>query len=90
MKYFAAFLKMKDIEKNAAYRAPHLAFLEEKAKEKKVFARGRFMDDAGGLVIYAAATLEEATEIANADPLVTSGARTLEIHEWDVNITPVE
>ena len=89
MKYFAAFLKMKDLEKNVSYRQQHLDFLAEKDKEKKVFARGRFTDYSGGLVIYVANSLEEAEKIAASDPYVTSGARILELHEWDVNITPV-
>jgi uncharacterized protein YciI len=89
MKYFAAFLKMKDLEKNVSFRQQHLDFLTKKDKEKKVYARGRFTDNAGGLVIYVADSLEEAEKIAASDPYVTSGARILELHEWDVTITPV-
>jgi uncharacterized protein len=89
MKYFVAFLKMKDLEKNVSYRQQHLDYLAEKDKEKKVYARGRFTDDAGGLVIYVADSLDEAEKIATSDPYVTSGARILELHEWDVKITPV-
>jgi uncharacterized protein len=89
MKYFVAFLKMKDLEKNVSFRQQHLDFLEEKAKEKKIFARGRFTDNTGGMVIYIADSVEEAQSLAVSDPYVTSGARILELHEWDVNITPV-
>lgn len=84
MKYFAAFLKMRDTKKCEDLRSRHIEFLEQKAKEGRVFARGRFTDGAGGLVIYMAESLEEAREIAESDPYVSSGARALEIHEWDM------
>ena len=87
MKYFAAILMMKDPEKNAAYRQQHIDFLTQSEKENKVFARGRFNDNSGGLVIYVADSLAEAEKIAKSDPYVSLGARTLEIHEWDMKVT---
>ncbi len=84
MKYFAAFLKMKDLEKNAQYRPQHMDFLLQSEKEGKIFARGRFSDNSGGLVIYIAPSLAEASKIAESDPLVSSGARILELHEWEM------
>jgi uncharacterized protein YciI len=63
MKYFAAFLKMKDVEKNASYRQQHVDFLIKNEKEGNIFARGRFTDGKGGLVIYMAASLEDAIKI---------------------------
>ena len=84
MKYFAAFLKMQDVTKNRDLRPQHLAFLDENAAN--IFARGPFKDGAGGLVIYTAASLEEATKIAERDPYVVREARSLEIHEWDVKL----
>jgi uncharacterized protein len=86
MKYFAALLNMKDIEKNTAYRQQHMDFLMQKEKEGNIFARGRFADGEGGLVIYIADSLEKARKIAESDPLVTSGARTLDLHEWDMKL----
>jgi uncharacterized protein YciI len=86
-KYFAALLNMKDVEKNTKYRQQHVDFLVEKEKEGKIFARGRFTDGEGGLVIYAAASFEEAIKLAESDPYVASGARTLEFHEWDMKST---
>jgi uncharacterized protein len=88
MKYFAAFLMMKDIEKNASYRPQHMDFLARSEKEGKIFARGRFTDNSGGMVIYIASSFEEAETIAKSDPLVTSGARTLELHEWNMTVAP--
>jgi hypothetical protein len=82
MKYFAAFLKMNDPEKNTTFRQQHVDFLLQREKEGKIFARGRFADNTGGLVVYVAPSLEEAAKIAAGDPYVVSGARILELHEW--------
>jgi uncharacterized protein YciI len=87
MKYFAAFLKMKDLEKNTAFRPQHLDFLTKNEKAGKIFARGKFMDGEGGLVIYIAGSRDEAVKLAGSDPYVTSGARTLEVFEWDMKVT---
>ena len=88
MKYYAAFLRMQDPDKSQALRPQHLAFLVENESEGKIFARGRFADGAGGLVIYLAESLEQARRIAESDPYITSGARVLEIHEWDMKSAP--
>ncbi|MBM3789781.1 MAG: hypothetical protein FJW35_05455 [Acidobacteria bacterium] len=87
MKHYAAFLKMKDPARSQDLRPQHLEFLEEKGREGKTFARGRFSDNTGGLVIYRAASFEEALAIAQSDPYVANGARTLELHEWDMKLS---
>jgi uncharacterized protein YciI len=84
MRYFAAFLRMKDKSKNAAVRPQHIAFLEDQESKGRIFARGRFLDDAGGLVIYQADSLEEASKIVGQDPYVLQGVREPEIHEWEM------
>lgn len=86
MKYFAAFLPMRDLEKSQELRPAHMEFLSQTEREGKIFARGRFSDGAGGLVIYRAASLEEARKIAESDPYVKSGARSLEFHEWEMKV----
>lgn len=86
MKYFAALLKMKDIEKNRSYRDQHVDFLVRREKEGKIFARGRFTEGEGGLVIYIAASFDEAIKMAESDPYVAFGARSLELYEWDMKI----
>ena len=88
MKFFAAFLKMTDPGKSQDLRPRHIAFLDQGGAEGKIFARGKFPDGAGGLVIYRAETLEEASRIAESDPYISSGARSLEIHEWDMKLCP--
>ncbi len=84
MKYFAAFLRMKDLEKNVSYRPQHLEYLLQKKNEGRIFASGRFTGNDGGLVIYTAESLDEAKKTAAGDPYVISGARVLEIYEWDM------
>ena len=90
MKYFAALLMMKDLEKNTRFRDQHIAFLTEKEKEGKIFARGRFTGGEGGLVIYMAESREEAAKLAESDPYCANGARTLEIYEWDMRVAGKE
>jgi uncharacterized protein len=84
MKYFAVFLPMKDEEKSKKFRAEHLTYLQEKVEAGNVFAKGRFVDGAGGLVIYMAESLETAEEMVKKDPYVVTGARSYEIHEWEM------
>jgi uncharacterized protein YciI len=77
---------MLDSTKSQELRPRHLEFLGQKEKEGKIFARGRFADGAGGMVIYRAESIEEAKKIAESDPYVASGARSLELHEWDMKL----
>jgi uncharacterized protein YciI len=86
MKYFAAILKMKDVEKNKQYRQQHVDFLVQHEQAGNIFARGRFAEGAGGLVIYIAASYEEACKLAETDPYVKLGARSLELYEWDMKV----
>lgn len=71
-------------EKSQEYRAQHLTYLEQKHQEGKIFANGRFADDAGGLVIYRVGSLEEVEQIVKQDPYVIQGARECEIYEWEM------
>lgn len=87
MKYYAAMLMMKDVEKNTTFRPQHIDFLTEQEKKGTVFARGRFTGGEGGLVIYVAESKEEAMKLAQSDPYVTCGARTLQLYEWDMKVT---
>lgn len=89
MKYFAVLLTMKDEEKNKEHRPAHLAFLEEMRKEKKVLMNGRFLDGAGGLIIYVGESFEQVEKWVNEDPYVALGARNYSLHEWEM-VTDVE
>lgn len=85
MAYYAALLHMLDLEKNQEVRPLHLEYLEKLEKENKVFARGPFADNSGGLVVYIADSYEEALELAENDPAVTHKVRRLELKEWKKN-----
>jgi uncharacterized protein YciI len=87
MKYFAAFLRMKDLEKNVSCRQQHLDYLLQKKNEGRIFASGRFTGNDGGLVIYTADSFDEAKKLAEGDPFVVSGARVLELYEWDMKVS---
>jgi uncharacterized protein YciI len=87
MKYFAAFLEMKDLAKNVSFRPQHLDYVLHKRNEGKIFASGRFTGNGGGLVIYMAQSFDEAKKMAESDPFVSSGARVLELYEWDMKLS---
>ncbi|WP_067728993.1 YciI family protein [Oceanobacillus damuensis] len=82
MKYFAAFSPMLDEGKSQKYRQDHLDYLENLGKEGRVFAKGRFADGTGGMVIYIAENYDEVEAIVKNDPYVVQGARGYEIYEW--------
>jgi len=84
LKHFAVFLPMLDPEKSVTYREEHLAFLSERRQAGMLLANGRFVDGAGGLVIYRAGSQEEVEQWVKQDPYIIHQARSYEIHEWDI------
>jgi uncharacterized protein YciI len=85
MGYYAAILYMLDAERNQELRPQHLEYLNELKSQGKIFAKGPFVDGAGGLVIYKAESLDEARKLAEEDPYVLEKVRRLELHEWNMN-----
>jgi hypothetical protein len=79
---YVALLPIVDADLNAKVRPAHLEYLDKLYKENKVVMAGPFTDKKGGMVIYRADSLEEAKRLAEADPAVAEGARTLELREW--------
>jgi uncharacterized protein YciI len=65
--------------------AAHGAYMKRLFDEGRIFAAGPTTDAPGGLVIVRASALDEAKALMAADPSVTSGMFTGEIHGW----TPV-
>jgi uncharacterized protein YciI len=69
----------------------HLAFQHELQNRGIMFGAGPFADDAEqdwegeGMVIIRADSLEEATKIAESDPMHSSGARSFRIRPWLLN-----
>ncbi len=89
--YYMALLHIIDPELNAKIRPDHLAYIDRLYKENKVLMAGPFTDGKGGMVIYRADSWEEAKRLAEADPVVAQGARTLELREWkalDLPLSP--
>jgi uncharacterized protein YciI len=84
MKYYAVFLPMISPERSQQFRPQHLEFLTKGREEGWVFANGKFVDGSGGLVIYAAESIDEALGRVKQDPFVREGARGYAIHEWDM------
>ena len=89
MKY-VAFLTIIDQEKNKVHRPAHLDYANKLYKEGKVFAVGPFTDGKGGMVIYEADSYEEAVVLAEKDPVVVEGARTVEVREWNALNMPLD
>ncbi|MFY0543185.1 YciI family protein [Brevibacillus sp. H7] len=87
---YVAMLPIIDQELNARFRPAHLEYLNKLFLEGKVVMAGPFTDKQGGMVIYKADSLEEAKQLAEADPAVAEGARTLQLREWSPLSLPLE
>lgn len=87
MAYFVARLTMKDEEKSAQYQAQHTEYLTNLMNEGKVVAAGPFTDGSGGMVLYEAASFDEAKCLVEGDPFVSEGARAYELVEWSIKNT---
>lgn len=86
MKYYAAITKMLDLELNNRLRPEHLDYLKGLGKQGKIFAKGKFTDETGGMVIYKGESLEEIRSCVENDPFIKLGARSYEIHEWEMTL----
>jgi uncharacterized protein len=71
--------------------AEHRAYLRSLEDQNVLFGAGPLWTEDGqyfegdGMLIYRAASVEEATAIAQGDPMHTSGARTFKIRPWLLN-----
>jgi uncharacterized protein YciI len=69
----------------------HLAYQGEMEAQGKLFLAGPLSDASGeemrgsGMIVYNASSLEEATQITQADPMHARGGRTFTIRRWLVN-----
>ena len=69
----------------------HLEYQKEMEAEGKLFLAGPLSDEAGdnmsggGLIIYRAASMEDARALADADPMHAQGKRTYKLLKWLVN-----
>ena len=72
------------ITPDSAIRA-HVAYLRALDKKGKLVMCGPFADYPGGMVIVKVSGLDEAKEIASADPFVTGGFRMAEVRTWQLS-----
>ena len=69
----------------------HLAYQAEQEARGNLFLAGPVSDETGsemqgtGLIIYRAASLDEARSLAQADPMHQSGARDFTLRRWLIN-----
>ena len=68
---------------DAAVIAPHYAHLDRLRAQGALELSGPFTDRTGGAYLLRAPDLASATALAHADPLHTSGASRVTVHEWD-------
>jgi uncharacterized protein len=69
--------------KRKTYRAAHLASLQSLSRAGRLIMAGPFTDQAGSLVILEATSLEEARQIAEADPYTIHGIfEKVEVHPF--------
>lgn len=62
----------------------HVEYLKELKRLDKLVLCGPFQDYPGGMVIFHAKDLTEATNIANSDPFIASGCKTFEIRTLEL------
>ncbi|MGC5324996.1 YciI family protein [Brevibacillus sp. SYSU BS000544] len=63
----------------------HVAYLRDLDQKGQLVLCGPFSNYRGGMVIISASSLEEATEIAERDPFVSSGAESYELRVWSLS-----
>lgn len=88
-KYFIVFLKQgqnrdQSSEEAEKIQAAHLAYLGGLHKKGILSLNGPVGDggEIAGISVYSTATLEEAVELAEADPAVKAGRLVVEAHPW--------
>lgn len=75
-----------DAETAKRLQAEHLAYMEGQSKLGKLIVAGPFTVDGDrrGVAIYRVASMQEAKERAEADPMVKAGRLVVELHPWQV------
>ena len=66
----------------------HLAYMDGQARDGRLVAAGPITTQGTrrGIVVYRAATLDEAKQRASADPMVKAGRLAVELHQWQVPV----
>ena len=73
MKFAAIIEYSQDKAKIAQLRPVHREYLASLKQTSKLAASGPFTDDSGALIVYEAASAEEAEKILQSDPFYSNG-----------------
>lgn len=73
MKFAAVIEYIQDKERIAALRPTHREYLKGLVQQGKLAISGPFLDDYGALIVYEAATAEEAEATLKGDPFHAAG-----------------
>ncbi|NKY86953.1 YciI family protein [Nocardia veterana] len=63
---------------------PHRQWLAEVRARGQLDCTGRFTDGSGGAYVVLADNLSAARELVFTDPIHTTGASALTVHEWEI------
>src|SRR5512132_979649 len=68
----------------AQIQSGHLAYMTKLREQGKLLVAGPFMEDTPmrGIVVYRAASVDEARALASEDPAVKAGRLVLDAHPW--------
>ena len=78
-----------DIKKKSGngYRDEHRAYFTGLKERGKLLMAGPFKDGSGGMAIFIADSLQEATTLSNNDPTVIHGLQIPHIRPWRTTIS---
>lgn len=72
-------------ERRLAVRPQHRAYVEDLFRRGAIRMSGPLADDTGAVIVYAAADLDAARVLVDADPYVLEGVvREVSLREWTV------
>jgi uncharacterized protein YciI len=66
------------------YVPAHLAYVKDLISKGHKAKTGYWGEKGGGMMLFAAASIDEAKKIVAADPLVVNGCVHYELHEWKI------
>ena len=73
MKYAAVIEYTRDMDKVQSIRPVHRQYLTSLRERGQLAAAGPFTDDSGALIVYEAASVEEAEKLLQGDPFHQNG-----------------
>jgi len=73
MKYAAVIEYTRDVDKVQSIRPVHRQYLTSLRERGQLAAAGPFTDDSGALIVYEAASVEEAEKLLQGDPFHQNG-----------------